>query len=233
MTSAKKKLYYLIDRYGEAIVSSENSASKLKGIFCGTGELVPSLVPFRESKEEQIAMYVKDEDAARYGIPSLSLYADKSWLITASERIFTHDETLFVQLLLTRYIEPIPEPEPVPDPTYPISFSYGGNDFLLTVKKAIVKQGSLTVNIGAINKFVSNSVAGNEPITVEITALIPKSQAGSLAQTLKDAATAVPKTLSIDGSLEVYSVISDYSIGRSVSDSQSEVKITFTEIRSV
>lgn len=237
MTNIKRKLYDAINRYGAKIISEKNQNLSMTGIFGSVGELIPSLLPFRQSTEEQIVMYVKNEDAARYGTPELSLCAGKKWLVSALDSVYTHDETLFTQYLLTRYIEPVveePEPEaPQPDPVYPISLTFGGNALLMTVKKAVIKQGSLVVNIGAVNKFVSDQIAGSKAITAEITALASKAQAATLASQLKDAATAVPKLLKIDSMLSVHAVISDYSFEKSESDDNVTVKIIFTEIRSV
>ena len=217
----------LIENFGEEIVSFTDS-STVKGIFAKTGELVPSLLPYVDKGEEYLAFYTKAED-----VPvGIYTYADNHYVTVATKTFDNFDNLSFTQALL-RYRPIITPPEPEPEPiVYPMTLTFGNFSVDLNISEVLVKQGTLIVNVAAINKFVTDSTVGSRPVEVTVKGTVSRGDADDFVNALKNPASRFEQQLSIGGLVTIDAIVKEFQVKQTIKDEDQEFEIVFTEVRS-
>ena len=218
----KTLLLKLIDEYGENITSLVND-TQIKGVFAKTGELVPSLIPYVTKDNEYLVFYSKPDEAP----VGYYTYADKLWITAASKTVTVNDEPLFCQSLL-KYKPPVSTPT-----TYPMTMTYGNFSVELNISEVIVKQGTLIVNVAAINKFVEDSTVGSKPVEITVKGTVARGLADDLITALKNPASRFEQPLTISDLISIDAVVKEFEVKQTIKDEKQEFTIVFSEIRSV
>lgn len=217
----KSLLLKLIDAYGDEIISFADE-SAIKGVFAKTSELVPSLLPYIDKGEEYLAFYTKADE-----IPvGIYTYANKHYIAVASKTFDDENLPEFTQTLL-RF-----RPVVTPTPTYPMTLTYGNFSVDLNISEVLVKQGTLIVNVAAINKFVDDTAVGSKPLEVTVKGTVNRGDADDLVTALKNPVSRFEQPFSIGGLVSIDAVVKEFEVKQTVTDEDQEFVIVFSEVRS-
>ena len=221
----KKELENLINTQGDSIVSFADE-SQIVGIFTKPSDLVPALIPYVSKENEYVGFYTKASD-----IPmGIFTYADKHWIAVACKTVEVDGEAVFNETLL-RY-RPIVTPQ-TPPTTYPVTMTFGNFSVEIDIEKVSVKQGSLIVNIAAIDKFVTDKSVGSEPMEVTVIGKVSRGLSDDLIDYIKNPASKTAQHLTISGTIAIDAVVKEYEVTQEKTEEKEDFKIVFSEVRSI